>query len=158
MLNSTHAELMTQALKSLFGKSFGEDISELIVGGDKRRNEKISSEGFPDDMILNINVLCATMELRVLDETKCTLIVGKQWSGGRKRLPEAGEQSAMPNDFFGSGGSRKVFSLCGTASATGLLARSPEYWTMVDKKYEPGARFAIIKIHGEICITVSRKG
>ena len=42
MLNWTHAKLMVQALESLLGKCLSKDINQLIMNGDKGKEDEIS--------------------------------------------------------------------------------------------------------------------
>ena len=56
-------------------------------------------------MMSDINVLDASMELSVLDEGNCALIVAEDYDNLRIRVPRPQkliEESFQPNDFFDS--------------------------------------------------------
>ena len=56
-------------------------------------------------MVGDVNVLDASMELSVLDEGNCALIVAEDYDDLRIRVPgpqELVEESFQPNDFFDS--------------------------------------------------------
>ena len=65
MVFQRNREIATEIKETLSGKTFGEDISQLISSGDKFNHQILGKNTFSDEVKINFNVLRSSMKHEV---------------------------------------------------------------------------------------------
>jgi hypothetical protein len=131
------SKLLHEVFKFCLGKGFGENIGNIFVRRDILHVDIAVLDSLANVVITDIDVFGSCMELIVLREHDCTLVVAIKGCRFFKGQVKLAENCAEPNEFLHSMSLRHVFGLSTRESDNWLLLQAPSHSTITHMENVP---------------------
>jgi hypothetical protein len=142
----------------LVDQSFGKYVSDLVVGGDVGEVDVTSSDPLAQEMVMQINMLHAIMELGVLSNGDSGLIVHVQDGGEYNVKIEFLEETLEPDSLLHGVCGCDIFGFHAGQCDRGLLFRSPANSTPSEHEDETRGGFSVVNVTGLVSIHETTQG
>jgi hypothetical protein len=146
------AKLACESPMLLTDQSLGKYVGDLVVGGDIGEVDVAGGDPLAQEMVTQVDVLHAIVELGVPSDGDGGLIVHVQDGGEYNVKIEFSEKTSEPDSLLCGIRGRDIFGFCAGQCDRSLLLRSPANSTPSEHEDEAGGGFSVVDVAGPVSI------
>ena len=150
-----HADSGTVKLKRRGSKRLRENVRQLITGRDRNHFQMFGVDLSTDEMVLDLDVLGAIVEFRVVHHPDGAVIVAMKWSRAGLTAPKLECELTKPDVITASISGGIVFRFSGGLSNRLLETGFPRYGAPVQKIESASRRSACVWAASEVGISIA---